>query len=165
MLESRRAGVRAAVKNRRGRPSFAPAERLARAVRGSSAKKIDMAEHQAVASGHVDSASPDASLPDTHSKASFWTLMLGSIGVVFGDIGTCPLYAFKESMAAAADGGPVHTRHHHGRAVADPLVPRPRGDPQIRVHPAARRQQGRRRHAYPGGARPARHRQAPGAWC
>ena len=33
--------------------------------------------------------------------------MLGSIGVVFGDIGTSPLYAFKESMAAAADGGPV----------------------------------------------------------
>ena len=33
--------------------------------------------------------------------------MMGSIGVVFGDIGTSPLYAFKESMAAAADGGPV----------------------------------------------------------
>jgi len=66
-----------------------------------------MAEQQAVASGRVDSASPDASLPETHPKASFWTLMLGSIGVVFGDIGTSPLYAFKESVAAAADGGPV----------------------------------------------------------
>jgi KUP system potassium uptake protein len=28
----------------------------------------------------------------------FWTLALGSIGVVFGDIGTSPLYAFKESI-------------------------------------------------------------------
>ena len=33
--------------------------------------------------------------------ASFWTLTLGSIGVVYGDIGTSPLYALKESLAAA----------------------------------------------------------------
>jgi KUP system potassium uptake protein len=33
--------------------------------------------------------------------------MLGAIGVVFGDIGTSPLYAFKESVAAAAAGAPV----------------------------------------------------------
>ncbi|MBZ6077632.1 potassium transporter Kup [Microvirga sp. WGZ8] len=33
--------------------------------------------------------------------------MLGAIGVVFGDIGTSPLYAFKESVAAASAGGPV----------------------------------------------------------
>jgi KUP system potassium uptake protein len=34
-------------------------------------------------------------------------LVLGAMGVVFGDIGTSPLYAFKESVAAAAAGGPV----------------------------------------------------------
>src|SRR5262245_61744103 len=28
-----------------------------------------------------------------------WTLMLGSIGVVFGDIGTSPLYAMREALA------------------------------------------------------------------
>ena len=28
--------------------------------------------------------------------------MMGAIGVVFGDIGTSPLYAFKEIGAAAA---------------------------------------------------------------
>jgi KUP system potassium uptake protein len=33
--------------------------------------------------------------------ASFWALTLGSIGVVYGDIGTSPLYALKESLAAA----------------------------------------------------------------
>nr|WP_245416384.1 potassium transporter Kup [Microvirga sp. 17 mud 1-3] len=33
--------------------------------------------------------------------------MMGAIGVVFGDIGTSPLYAFKESVAAASAGGPV----------------------------------------------------------
>lgn len=32
--------------------------------------------------------------------------MLGAMGVVFGDIGTSPLYAFKESVAAASAGAP-----------------------------------------------------------
>jgi len=36
---------------------------------------------------------------------SYWKLMLGAIGVVYGDIGTSPLYAMRESLAyAAADG-------------------------------------------------------------
>jgi KUP system potassium uptake protein len=34
-------------------------------------------------------------------KASFWALTLGSIGVVYGDIGTSPLYAVRESVLAA----------------------------------------------------------------
>src|SRR5665213_3000147 len=37
----------------------------------------------------------------------FWALTLGSIGVVFGDIGTSPLYAFREAATAAADGHPI----------------------------------------------------------
>ena len=37
----------------------------------------------------------------------FWALMLGSIGVVFGDIGTSPLYAFREAVGAAAQGLPI----------------------------------------------------------
>src|ERR1700710_3207110 len=40
-------------------------------------------------------------------RAGFWGLTLGSIGVVFGDIGTSPLYAFREAVAAAAQGQPV----------------------------------------------------------
>ena len=42
--------------------------------------------------------------PVEHGHAaptSFWALTLGSIGVVYGDIGTSPLYALKESLAAA----------------------------------------------------------------
>ena len=39
--------------------------------------------------------------------SSFWTLTLGSLGVVYGDIGTSPLYALKESLSAAAAGGAV----------------------------------------------------------
>src|SRR6266480_6745161 len=42
--------------------------------------------------------------------AGFWGLMLGSIGVVFGDIGTSPLYAFREAVAGAAGHGQTATR-------------------------------------------------------
>ena len=35
------------------------------------------------------------------TPSGFLTLMLGSLGVVFGDIGTSPLYAFREAVAAA----------------------------------------------------------------
>ena len=40
-----------------------------------------------------------------HSTASFKALMLGSIGVVYGDIGTSPLYAFREAINAASTPG------------------------------------------------------------
>jgi len=38
---------------------------------------------------------------------SFWTLTLGSVGVVYGDIGTSPLYALREAVTAGAAGGSV----------------------------------------------------------
>jgi KUP system potassium uptake protein len=41
------------------------------------------------------------------SAASFLTLTLGGIGVVFGDIGTSPLYAFREAVVAASSDGAV----------------------------------------------------------
>jgi KUP system potassium uptake protein len=39
--------------------------------------------------------------------SGFWALTLGSIGVVFGDIGTSPLYAFREAASHAAEGEAV----------------------------------------------------------
>jgi KUP system potassium uptake protein len=42
-----------------------------------------------------------------HDKPSLWALALGSVGVVYGDIGTSPLYAFREAAMAAAKSGPV----------------------------------------------------------
>ncbi|WP_295555619.1 potassium transporter Kup [uncultured Hyphomicrobium sp.] len=44
----------------------------------------------------------------THS-GQFWTLVVGSIGVVYGDIGTSPLYAFREAVRAASGGSPANT--------------------------------------------------------
>src|SRR5688572_18793017 len=41
------------------------------------------------------------------TKPSFIGLTVGSIGVVYGDIGTSPLYAFREAVQAAQEGGPV----------------------------------------------------------
>jgi KUP system potassium uptake protein len=59
------------------------------------------------ASGHPDSAAPVVSAePESHAKAGFWTLTLGSVGVVYGDIGTSPLYAFREAVAAVSGGAP-----------------------------------------------------------
>ncbi|MBJ7484646.1 potassium transporter Kup [Brevundimonas sp.] len=37
-------------------------------------------------------------------KAGFWALTIGAIGVVFGDIGTSPLYALREAIGHAQGG-------------------------------------------------------------
>jgi KUP system potassium uptake protein len=59
-------------------------------------------------------AQPQASLQaaefgavEGHDSKNFWALALGSVGVVFGDIGTSPLYAFKEAITATAHEGTV----------------------------------------------------------
>ncbi|HEV7635734.1 MAG TPA: potassium transporter Kup [Bradyrhizobium sp.] len=39
---------------------------------------------------------------EAHSTESFKALLIGSIGVVYGDIGTSPLYAFREAVVAAS---------------------------------------------------------------
>ena len=46
---------------------------------------------------------------EAHSTAGFKALMLGSIGVVYGDIGTSPLYALREAVVAAS--GSRRRRH------------------------------------------------------
>ena len=38
-------------------------------------------------------------------RQGFWLLTLGSVGVVFGDIGTSPLYAMREALAHSRSGG------------------------------------------------------------
>ncbi|MBP7003692.1 potassium transporter Kup [Amaricoccus sp.] len=40
-----------------------------------------------------------------HQSAGFWKLTLGSIGVVYGDIGTSPLYALREALHGASRDG------------------------------------------------------------
>ena len=38
-------------------------------------------------------------------RSGLWKLALGSVGVVFGDIGTSPLYAMREALAHSRSGG------------------------------------------------------------
>src|SRR5215470_4168513 len=58
----------------------------------------------------ANGAQPVAVNGQAHPKAGFWALMLGSIGVVYGDIGTSPLYALKAAVVAAVGADGVVTR-------------------------------------------------------
>jgi KUP system potassium uptake protein len=51
------------------------------------------------------SIAANGSSPEAASRRNFWGLTLGCIGVVYGDIGTSPLYALRESVHAATGGG------------------------------------------------------------
>jgi KUP system potassium uptake protein len=55
-------------------------------------------------------AIPAKGHPETSSRATFWALTIGSVGVVYGDIGTSPLYALREAVSAAAGKEGVITR-------------------------------------------------------
>src|SRR3954464_6645334 len=50
--------------------------------------------------------STEAPAHEAVAHTGFWSLTVGSIGVVFGDIGTSPLYAFREAVHGATHGGP-----------------------------------------------------------
>jgi KUP system potassium uptake protein len=51
-----------------------------------------------------------------HKKASFAALALGALGVVYGDIGTSPLYALRETINAAVSGQ-LGAHGGHGAAI------------------------------------------------
>jgi len=61
----------------------------------------------AMSSTAVVSAPKSGSVPSAH-HAPFSLLCLGALGVVFGDIGTSPLYTLKECMRATAPGALVN---------------------------------------------------------
>ena len=83
----------------------------------------------------------DAGAGDGHGHKNFWALTLGWIGVVYGDIGTSPLYAFKEAIHAATGRGLTAGEASARRAVAHPLEPDPRRHREVRADPAPGRQQ------------------------
>lgn len=69
---------------------------------------------RATRSGHLGWLKPDIKIVfwyyfyisvmhDTQNPARLWTLTLAAIGVVYGDIGTGPLYVFKEVLHAGHD--------------------------------------------------------------
>ncbi len=60
-------------------------------------------EPAAAAHSAKSSANPGKPAPAPQHHAGFWLSAVGSIGVVFGDIGTSPLYAFRLALKAAGD--------------------------------------------------------------
>src|SRR5580704_16150144 len=51
--------------------------------------------------------------PHGGGHTRFWPMAVGAIGVVFGDIGTSPLYAFRQALQQAAGDG-VHADAVYG---------------------------------------------------
>jgi KUP system potassium uptake protein len=54
-----------------------------------------------------DTAVATEAADKAHVPASFAALTLGSVGIVYGDIGTSPLYAFREAAVAASASGEI----------------------------------------------------------
>ncbi len=54
-------------------------------------------------------ASISAQAGQSHPNVGLTALTIGAIGVVFGDIGTSPLYAFREALGQAAADGLVYS--------------------------------------------------------
>ena len=84
----------------------------------------------------------DPHLSGTSSRAA---LTLAALGVVYGDIGTSPLYAVKETFNPE-HGIRAHARERPRRPVGDLLGADDRGLAEVRDPHHARRQQGRGRH-------------------
>ncbi len=55
-------------------------------------------------SAHGSAAEAEAVQSHGHGTEGFWALAIGSIGVVFGDIGTSPLYAMREALRHSHEG-------------------------------------------------------------
>src|SRR5258708_33555549 len=66
---------------------------------------------QEMANSIAASQTDDLTAPASagHSRARFWALALGSVGVVYGDIGTSPLYAFRVAVTTAIGPGGTPT--------------------------------------------------------
>ena len=90
--------------------------------------------------------------PDDAQARQFWPLTLGAIGVVYGDIGTSPIYAFREAVVAATGEAAGHAGHRAGHPLADRVVAAPARHAQVRVRSPARRLQRRGRHLCVDGA-------------
>ena len=63
----------------------------------------------------AEAAPQTATPPAAHNgHGPFWPLALGAIGVVFGDIGTSPLYAFRQALNQANDASGIQVDAVYG---------------------------------------------------
>ena len=106
---------------------------------------------------HASSTPASADATHSHRGGSFWILALGSVGVVFGDIGTSPLYALQTALGQFT-GGALRADRGHRHRLAHHLGAADRRHGEIRAFSDDGGQQGRRRHSFaqragPDGAR------------
>ncbi len=69
---------------------------------GATAENVSA---QIISASTHNRAESDPVVSHGHGSEGFWALAIGSIGVVFGDIGTSPLYAMKEALIYAQQRG------------------------------------------------------------
>ena len=81
-----------------------------KAAKGKAAKAA--AKAAKVADAAVDAAASAKHHPK--SRAAYLALAVGSLGVVFGDIGTSPLYAFRSALIDHAEGEAVRRADIYG---------------------------------------------------
>ena len=126
------------------------AGRVARVLGGGAERALSGADGMSVDTTLSERAAERAN----GHHAGFWTLCLGSVGVVYGDIGTSPLYAFREAVLAGT--------HHTGAtrevviAVLSLIIWALNSHCHSQICPPspARGQSRGRRHALPHGACP-----------
>ena len=82
------------------------------------------------------SATNAAEAGGTH-PSGFWKLVLGSVGVVYGDIGTSPLYALREGLSDRGARRARRERGHRHRLAAGLDADRDRHAEVRRADPAA----------------------------
>jgi len=56
---------------------------------------------------YTSEAQPFSTTVSGEPQQNLLALTFGCFGVVYGDIGTSPLYAFREAVHAAKDTGPL----------------------------------------------------------
>ena len=61
-----------------------------------------------------DPRSADPVIDRPTALRRFWLLTIGCVGVVYGDIGTSPLYAFREAAVQAAKNGGLLSNEIYG---------------------------------------------------
>jgi KUP system potassium uptake protein len=76
-------------------------------MRTGSVKRRWINSRDEAFSTHMTASITSTETQEGPVTSGFWSLTLGSIGVVFGDIGTSPLYAFHEAVRGAAHGEAV----------------------------------------------------------
>src|SRR4029450_13170659 len=76
----------------------------------TAAGKDTRMEHQIAQRQKPPAEKGEGSHPAVPRKTAFAALALGSLGVVFGDIGTSPLYALRESLTHIKDAGALDTK-------------------------------------------------------